>query len=70
MTHILLFEIRDSSNLEGQVLVFIFPPRNMVAWLYPQAMGSFFIASYVSQGYGGDSWPFLHGLVNPCKLLT
>jgi hypothetical protein len=44
--------IRDSPNLEGQVPVFI-SPRNRVAQLYPQAMGSLFVASYDSQGYGG-----------------
>jgi hypothetical protein len=39
-------------SLEGQVLVFIFP-RKRVARLYPQALGSLFIDSYNSQGYGG-----------------
>jgi hypothetical protein len=38
--HILLSQIRDSSNLEGQVPVFI-SPRKRVARLYPQAVGSF-----------------------------
>jgi hypothetical protein len=42
----------DSPNLEGQVPVFI-SPGNRVARLYPQALGSLFVASYVSQGYGG-----------------
>jgi hypothetical protein len=50
--HILLSQIRDSPNLEGQVPVFIFPKNSMVL-LYPQALGSLFIASYDSQGYGG-----------------
>jgi hypothetical protein len=40
--HILLSQIRDSPNLEGQVPIYI----------YPQALGSIFIASYDSQGYG------------------
>jgi hypothetical protein len=40
--HILLSQIRDSPNLE--VLVFISPP-NRVARLYPQALGSLFVAS-------------------------
>jgi hypothetical protein len=44
--------IWDSPNLEGQVPVFI-SPRNRVAQLYPQALGSLYIASYDSQGYGG-----------------
>jgi hypothetical protein len=43
--HILLSQIRDSSNLEGQVPVFI-SPRNKKAQLYPQGLGSLFIASY------------------------
>jgi hypothetical protein len=42
----------DSFNLEGQVPVFI-SPRNRVAQLYPQALGSLFIAFYDSQGYSG-----------------
>jgi hypothetical protein len=49
--HILLSQIRDSPNLEGQVPIFI-SPRNRVAQLYPQALGSLFVASYDSQGYG------------------
>jgi hypothetical protein len=48
--NILLPQIRDSPNLEGQVPVFI-TPRNRVAQLYPQALGSLFVASYDSQGY-------------------
>jgi hypothetical protein len=39
-------------NLEGQVPV-VTSPRNRVVRLYPQALGSLFVASYVSQGYGG-----------------
>jgi hypothetical protein len=50
--HILLSPIRDSPNLKGQVPVFV-SPRNRVAQLYPQALGSLFVASYDSQGYGG-----------------
>jgi hypothetical protein len=42
--HILLSQIRDSLNLEGQVPVFI-SPRSKVAQLYPQALGSLFVAS-------------------------
>jgi hypothetical protein len=54
------FTVSDSrlSNLEGQVPVFVFP-RNRVAQLYPQAMGSLFVASYGSQGYGGGIRPRL-----------
>jgi hypothetical protein len=50
--HILLSQIPDSPNLEGQVLVFI-SPRNRMARLYPQALGSLFVASYELPGYGG-----------------
>jgi hypothetical protein len=39
--HILLSQIRNSRNLEGHVPVFI-SPRNRVAQLYPQALGSLF----------------------------
>jgi hypothetical protein len=46
-THILLPQIRDSCNMEGQVPVFI-SPRNRVARLYPQALGSLSVASYDS----------------------
>jgi hypothetical protein len=50
--HILLSQIRDSQNLEGQVPLFI-SPRNRVAQLYPQALSSFFVAFFDSHGYGG-----------------
>jgi hypothetical protein len=51
--HILLSQIRDSPNLDGQVPLFI-SSRNRVAQFYPQILGSLFVASYDSQGYGGD----------------
>jgi hypothetical protein len=51
--------IGDSPNLEGQVPVLI-SPRNMVAEFYPQTLGSLFIASYYSQGYGGDILTSFH----------
>jgi hypothetical protein len=57
--HILLSQIRDSPNLEGQVPVFI-SPRNRVALLYPQALGSLFVASYDSHGYGGGIRTRIH----------
>jgi hypothetical protein len=47
--HILLPQTRDSPNLKGQVRVFI-SPTNRGAQLYPQALGSLFVASYDSQG--------------------
>jgi hypothetical protein len=42
--HILLSQIRDSPNLEGQVPVFI-SSRYRVAWLCLQALGSISVAS-------------------------
>jgi hypothetical protein len=48
--HILLSQILDSPNLEGQVPVFI-SPRKSVDQLYPQALGFRLVASYNSQGY-------------------
>jgi hypothetical protein len=57
--HILLSEIRYSPNQEGQVPVFI-SPRKRVAQIYPQALGSFFVASYDSQGFGGGIRIRLH----------
>jgi hypothetical protein len=47
--HILLSQIRDFLNLEGQIPVFI-SPRNRVAQLYPEALGSLFVAFYDSGG--------------------
>jgi hypothetical protein len=57
--HILLSQIRDSSDLEDHVPVFIFP-RNSEARLYPQALGSLFIASYDSYCHGGNIRRRLH----------
>jgi hypothetical protein len=56
---ILLSQIRDSPNMKGHALVFI-SPRNRVAQLHPQALGSLFVASYDSQGYGGGVQTRLH----------
>jgi hypothetical protein len=57
--HILLSQVRDTPNLEGQVPVFI-SLRNMVAQLYPQELGPLFIAFYDSQAYGGGIRICLH----------
>jgi hypothetical protein len=57
--HILLCQIRDFPNLEGQVPVFI-SPRNRVAHLYPQTLRSILVASYHSQGCGGGILIHLH----------
>jgi hypothetical protein len=48
-----------SPNLEGQVSVFI-STGNRVAQLYTRALGSLFVASYDSQGYGGGILTRLH----------
>jgi hypothetical protein len=55
------FTVSDSRlpNLEDQVPVFI-SPSDRVAQLYPQALGSLFVASYDSQGYGGGIRILLH----------
>jgi hypothetical protein len=48
---IFLPQIRDSPNLEeGQVPIFV-STRNRVTQLYPQALGSLFVASYDSQDF-------------------
>jgi hypothetical protein len=57
--HILLSQIRGSHNLDGQVPVFIIP-RNRLAQLNPQALGSLFVASYDPQGYNGGIRTRLH----------
>jgi hypothetical protein len=59
LDHILLSQIRDSPNLEGQVPIFI-SPRNRVAQLYPQTLRYISVASYDSQGYDGSIWHRLH----------
>jgi hypothetical protein len=65
--HILLSQIRDSPNLEGEVPIFI-APRDRVARLYPQALGSLFVAPYDSQGYGGGIRQRLHEGGQECFL--
>jgi hypothetical protein len=51
--YILLSQIWDSPNLEGQVPTFT-SPRNRGALVIPPGTGFHFIASYGSQDYGGD----------------
>jgi hypothetical protein len=46
--HILRSQIWDSSNLEGQVPVFI-SPRNRMVQLHTQTLGSLYVAPYDSQ---------------------
>jgi hypothetical protein len=67
--HILLSQIRDSPNLEGQVPVFI-SPRNRVAQLYSQALGPLLVASYDSQGYSGGIRSRLHTGLCVCLCLS
>jgi hypothetical protein len=57
--HISLSQIRDSPNLECHVPVFI-SPKNRVAQLYPQVLGSLYVVSYDSQGYDGGIRSRLH----------
>jgi hypothetical protein len=52
-------QIRYPSNVEGQVPVYI-SSRNRVAQLCLQVLGSLFVASYDSQGYGGGIRTILH----------
>jgi hypothetical protein len=59
LTTIFYCLIWDCPNLEGQVPVFI-SSMNRVAQLYPQALGSLFVASCHSQGYGGGIITRLH----------
>jgi hypothetical protein len=60
--HILLSEIQDSPNLEGQIPVFV-SPKKKVAQLYPQALDSIFVTCD-SHGYGGGIQTCLH-MVQP-----
>jgi hypothetical protein len=46
-------------DLVDQVPVFI-SPSDRVARLYPRALGSLFVACYISQGYGGGIRLRLH----------
>jgi hypothetical protein len=65
--HILMYQIRDSPNLDGQVPVFI-STRKMVARLYPQALGSLFIASYDLQVYAGGIRPPMKSIFTSPRL--
>jgi hypothetical protein len=57
--HILQSQIRDSSNLQDQVLVLL-PPNKRIAPRYPQALCSLFVASNCSQGYNECTKSSLH----------
>jgi hypothetical protein len=57
--HILLSQVWDFPNLESQVPVFMCP-RNRVARLCPQALGSFCVIFHDSQGYGGGIRPHFY----------
>jgi hypothetical protein len=54
MTIFYCLRFEPPPNLEEQAPVFIFP-KNRMAQLYPQALGSLFFASYDPQGYGGGN---------------
>jgi hypothetical protein len=59
--------IWESLNMESQVPVFI-SPRNRVAQLYPWSLGSLYVVSYDSQGYGGGILTCLHtGWYHTCN---
>jgi hypothetical protein len=51
--------LRPNTSLHNEVFVFM-SPRNRVAQLNLQALGSLFVASYDSQGYGGGILPRVH----------
>jgi hypothetical protein len=55
----LLSQIRNFPNLKGPVPIFI-SPRNRVAQLHPQALGSLSAASNNSQAYSGGIQTHLH----------
>jgi hypothetical protein len=54
--HIFLSQIRDFPNLEGQFLI----SQEQGGPVTPQALGSVFVASDDSQGYGGYIQSRLH----------
>jgi hypothetical protein len=58
-TRIFLSQIRDFPNLVVQAPVCI-SPRNRLAQLYSQALGSIFVAFYDSQDYDRGIWTSLH----------
>jgi hypothetical protein len=64
--HILLSQVRDSPNLEGQVPIFI-SPRNRVARLYPQALGSLFVTSDTQDNGGGGVIYLQKGKESKCQ---
>jgi hypothetical protein len=66
--HILLSEIRDFPNLEGQVIILI-SPRYRVTQLRSQALGSLFVASCDSHDYAGGIRTRLHARLCRCFIL-
>jgi hypothetical protein len=63
MTIFYCLTFETPTNLEGQVPVFIYP-RKRVARLYPQVLGSLFVAFYHSKRYGGGIRTRLHAGLN------
>jgi hypothetical protein len=66
--HILLFQVRISSHLKGQVPAFMFP-RNRVTQLCSQELRSLFVFTNHLQGYSGVIQTCLHigSALNPLK---
>jgi hypothetical protein len=58
--HFPLFQLRDSPNQDTTGPQIYMHPRNRMARLYPQALGSLFVSSWDSQGYGRDIRPRHH----------
>jgi hypothetical protein len=57
---IILYCLRFESPQPGGPGPCVYIPRNRVARLHPQALCSLFVASYDSQGHGGNIGPRLH----------
>jgi hypothetical protein len=55
-----LSDSRPPQPGEPGLLIYTPPPRNRVARLYPQALGSLFVVSYAWQAFGGGIRPRLH----------
>jgi hypothetical protein len=51
--------LRPTPNMNDQVSVSM-SPSDRVDQLYPQTLGSFFVAFYDSQGYAGGIFTRLH----------
>jgi hypothetical protein len=63
MNIVYCLRFETTSNLEGQVSVLISPMERVVEF-YPQVLGSYYFASYDSQGYDGGIQNRLHTGLN------